>query len=145
MENDRTKTYSIGEFCETAKALLENDVPAFVRFMLCGHHPDHQVVVDPIQDRLDDDHRLKALRDFDSLLGIDKDIRVHSSLTLFPLARKEDTLRTNLHLKHSFQIADVSSLGLKSDTFLGLNIFLEPQHRSHPYHPKPLHCKVGCA
>lgn len=126
MENDRTKTYSIGKFCETAKALLDNDVAAFIRFMLCGHHPDHQVVVDPIQDRLDDDHRLKGLRDFDSLLGVDKDIRVRSSLTLFPLAKKDDTLRTNLHLKHSFQIAGVSSLDLKSDTLSSLNVFLEP-------------------
>lgn len=114
MDIVQTKTYTVAEFCERAKTLLQSeDIVSFVRFVLCGYQQDHQVVIDPIQDRLEPGHKISGLRDFDSLLGIDRDICVHSSLTLFPLAKKEDTLRTNLHLDYSFQIPGVSGLGSK--------------------------------
>jgi len=106
-----TRSYSVAEFCETAQNLLESeDSASFVRFVLCGRYQNHQVVVDPIQNRLDPERKIKGLRDFDSLLGICEDIPVRSPLTLFPLAKKDDTLNTNIHLNYSFVIPGVSSI-----------------------------------
>lgn len=109
MDDLDKKSYSLAQFCETAKTLLESDDPAsFVRFVLCGRYQNHQAVIDAIQNRLDDHHIITGLRDFDSLLGIHRDIVVRTGLTLYPLARKEDTLRTNIHLQYSFIIPGVS-------------------------------------
>lgn len=103
------QSYSLAQFCETAKILLDSDDPAsFVRFVLSGRYQNHQVFVDAFQNVLDEQYQFKGLRDFDSLLGIFEDIAVRTSLTLFPLARKEDTLHTNIHLNYSFNIPGVS-------------------------------------
>lgn len=118
LDNLDNLSYSLAEFCETAKLLLESDDPSsFVRFVLCGRFQNNQVFVDAIQNRLDEEHLIKGLRDFDSLLGIHKDIPVRSSLTLFPLARKEDTLHTNIHLNYSFIIPGVSHMSLNQEKF----------------------------
>lgn len=126
MNNLDNKSYSLAEFCETAKLLLESDDPSsFVQFVLCGRFQNHQVVVDAIQNRLNEEHLIKGLRDFDSLLGIHKDIPVRASLTLFPIARKEDTLHTNIHINYSFVISTVSYMSLNQEKKIqALNIFL---------------------
>lgn len=109
--NFENQSYSLSQFCETAKRLMESDDPAsFVHFVLCGRYQGHQVFVDAFQNTLHEGYKLKGLRDFDSLLGISEDIPVRTSLTLFPLARKEDTLHTNIHLNYSFDISGVSYL-----------------------------------
>lgn len=109
MNNLEHKSYSLAEFCETAKLLLDSgDAASFVQFVLCGRYENHQVVVDAFRNRLNEQHKFRGLRDFDSLLGICEDIPVRAPLTLFPLARKEDTLHTNVHLNYSFVITGVS-------------------------------------
>ena len=118
MDDTESQSYSLTEFCTTAKILLDSgDSASFVKFVLCGRYQNRQVVVDAIQNRLDPEYPIKGLRDFDSLLGIHKDIPVHSSLTLFPLARKEDTLRTNVHLSYSFNFPGVSYMILNQENF----------------------------
>jgi hypothetical protein len=108
MNNLEQRSYSLAEFCEIAKVLQDSDDPvSFVKFVLCGRYQDHQVLVDAFRNRLDEQHTLEGFRDFDSLLGICPDIPVHAPLTLFPLARKEDTLHTNVHLNYSFVIPGV--------------------------------------
>jgi hypothetical protein len=124
MNDVDTQLYSLTRFCQTAKLLLESDDPAsFVRFVLCGRHQNHQVSVDAIQNRLNSRHPISGLRDYDSLLGIQKDIVVGTSLTLFPLAKKEDTLRTNIHLSYSFNFSGVSYTHLSQEKFHGLIVF----------------------
>ena len=114
------ESHSLTQFCQTTKHLLEHDDPtSFVNFVLCSRHQDHQVVIDPIQNRLDEEYGMSVLRDFDSLLGICKDIPIHTSLTLFPLAKKEDTLNTNIHLDYSFNIPGISYIGLIQENFHG--------------------------
>jgi hypothetical protein len=111
-DDSEIDSLSLAEFCQQAKLLLDSDDTAsFTRFVLCGQHEGRQVVVDAIRNRIQyrDHHLLKGLRDYDSLLGIDKDIRVRTSLSLYPVARKEDTLRNNIHLDYSFNFEGVSS------------------------------------
>jgi len=118
LDNLDSKSYSLAQFCRTAKLLLDSDEPAsFVRFVLCGKYLDHQVFVDAFQNTLDEQYKFRGLRDFDSLLGISEDIPVRTSLTLFPLARKEDTLHTNIHLNYSFNIPGVSYMSLNQEIF----------------------------
>lgn len=125
LENLETQSYSLTQFCETAKGLLDSDdSTSFVRFVLCGRYQDHQVFVDAFQNILDEHYKIQGLRDFDSLLGIYKDILVRSPLTLFPLARKEDTLHTNIHLKYSFNIPGVSYICLNQEVFHSSLAFL---------------------
>jgi hypothetical protein len=113
MNNLEPKSYSLAEFCETARLLLDSEDPAsFVRFVLCGRYQNHQVIVDPFQNSLNEQYGFQGLRDYDSLLGICKDIPVRAPLTLFPLARREDTLNTNVHLNYSFIIPGVSYMKL---------------------------------
>jgi hypothetical protein len=118
MNNTESQSYSLTEYCKTAKILLDSgDSASFVEFVLCGKYKNHQVVIDAIQNRLEPGYPIKGLRDFDSLLRIHKDIPVRSSLTLFPLGRKEDTLRTNIHLSYSFNFPGVSYMGLNREKF----------------------------
>ena len=114
----RKPVLSLTEFCTTAKILLDlGDSASFVKFVLCSRYQNRQVVVNAIQNCLDPEYPIKGLRDFDSLLGIHKDIPVLSSLTLFPLARKEDTLRTNVHLSYNFNFPGVSYMILNQENF----------------------------
>jgi hypothetical protein len=118
MNYDDVVNLSLAEFCKTAKGYLDSDdFSSFVRFVLCGQRENRQVVVDPILDRIPYAHPLKGLRDYDSLLGIHSDILVHSSLTLFPLARREDTLKANIHLHYSFNFTGVSNFYFSSSHF----------------------------
>ncbi|KAF8808357.1 hypothetical protein BYT27DRAFT_7097079 [Phlegmacium glaucopus] len=107
MDDLAQQTYTLDDFCTTAKRLHKlDDMAPFVRFVLCGIYQDdfeqHQAIIDPIQNRLHAGYPITGLRDFDSLLGIDKHIRVRSPLTVFPVARMQDTLHTNVHLSYSF-------------------------------------------
>jgi hypothetical protein len=118
LDNLDTKSYSLSEFCVTAKRLLGSDNAAeFVCFVLCGRYQDHQAIIDAYQNVLHESYTFKGLRDYDSLLGINKDIVVRTSLTLYPLARKEDTLKTNIHLDYSFNIPGVSCMTLNQEMF----------------------------
>lgn len=94
---------SVERFCRVAKGLLAADQAAFVRFVLCGIYNDSQVVVDPILSRMSGDEPLSVMRDYDSILGFDKDIKVKNFLMVYPVAKREDTLTTNVHLKHTFE------------------------------------------
>lgn len=133
MDNVEVDNLSLAEFCRTAKEYLDSDdFTSFVRFVLCGKRGNHQVVVDAILNRIPESHPLKAFRDYDSLLGIDANIVVHTSLTLFPLARREDTLKTNIHLHYSFNFPGVSNFISHPAFFFSPRPFL-----AHWYSPYP--------
>ncbi|KAJ3500113.1 hypothetical protein NLJ89_g9934 [Agrocybe chaxingu] len=94
---------SVEQFCTTAKTLLEEDQASFVRFALTGQHEGRQAVIDPIQDRMTPFEPITVHRDYDSLLGIDTDIRCTANLTISFIPKKEDTLTKNIHMTHVFE------------------------------------------
>ncbi|KAH6893875.1 hypothetical protein BKA70DRAFT_1439700 [Coprinopsis sp. MPI-PUGE-AT-0042] len=102
-----TRSYSLSEFCNAASQHYdEDDLVPFINFVLSGIAEDHQVVLDVLRDRVteDDYDDLEVTRDYDSLLGIDSEIRIrHQALTIWPIARHSDTLKSNLHFKYAFE------------------------------------------
>ncbi|KAF8956187.1 hypothetical protein BDZ97DRAFT_1764028 [Flammula alnicola] len=93
---------SVNAFCDRALRLHRADQKAFVNFVLSGIQGGHQAVVDPILNAIGRVEGLVVRRDYDSLLGIDDNVQVKTCLTVYPLAKKEDTLATNVHLKYRF-------------------------------------------
>ena len=112
-DDDNRISMSLLDFCQRSKALLQYDQTDFVRFVLTGQDVDGtQICIDPIRNRLTEGQygRMRCTRDYDSLLGIDKDILVDKALTLFPLAKRDDTLSSNIHIQYDFDTASVSLL-----------------------------------
>jgi hypothetical protein len=107
----RTRAFSLSEFCDHAEALhTTGDISGFVNFVLCGFVDDHQASVDinfnAVQDTDLDD--LEISRDIDSMLGIDKDVRIRRRhLTIWPIPKYKETLKRNLHFKYSFENNEV--------------------------------------
>ena len=102
-EEDTVHSLSVSEFVSYAKQLLQSgDMASFARFVLNGLHEGFQYQVDPIKNALKNSDRIQALRDYDSILGIHRDICVTSELTVYPVSKFEDTLSRNIHIKTSF-------------------------------------------
>jgi len=94
--------YSVDEFVNAASTLLAVK-PEFVRFVLCGQRTDgRSALLDPLRNRLIQTEDLWCTRDYDSILGIDKHIRVRASLTLYVVGKAEDVLRKNIHVTYSW-------------------------------------------
>ena len=105
---DRIVTTDLLGFCERAKCLLNASQADFERFVLTGRHSGTQFAIDPIRNRLPDFADVRVVRDYDSLLGISRQIRVANYLTVYPIARKEDTLSRNIHIEYEFSSPNVS-------------------------------------
>jgi hypothetical protein len=100
---------SIHKFCFVAKALLtEGRHEDFVKMVLNGTYDGNKIVVNAILDAMDDSEHFAGTRDYDSLLGISENICVKAPLTVNPIAKHNDTLRTSVHLKHGFNMTQVS-------------------------------------
>jgi hypothetical protein len=100
---------SITDFCINTKRLLTEGRHAdFVKMALCGLYNGSQIAVDAILDRMDDREQFEGSRDYDSLLGISEHIRIRGPLTVYPIAKHDDTLKTDLHIKHTFHCRQVS-------------------------------------
>lgn len=108
---------SIEDFCHKSRDLYDADPASFVRFALTGRYGNKQAVVDPILNSVPDDERLGVVRDYDSLLGIDKDIKITCALTVFPVSKKEDVLTKNIHIHHSFTSSKASFFKLNFNNF----------------------------
>lgn len=90
-------------FVARAKHLLAAAaMDTFAEFVLTGRYETTQYQVDAIKDALHDNHQIQALRDYDSVLGLHSNVCVNAPLTMYPVSRFEDTLRRNIHIKHSF-------------------------------------------
>jgi hypothetical protein len=77
------KPYSIEEFIHTAATIRDNEgdphrFSTFERFVLTGRYPQqrHQVVLDPIRNRMPNHLQALVTRDYDSLIGISDHIRL---------------------------------------------------------------------
>lgn len=106
-DNLDEQVYTLDAFSITCNELLsdQNRLGDFVRFALTGGYydpdgiDDHQAIIDPIQNTLDDDHIIDVVRDYDSLLGLTHHIAFNSPITVYPAAKYEDTLSKNIHIK----------------------------------------------
>ncbi|RXW21475.1 hypothetical protein EST38_g4370 [Candolleomyces aberdarensis] len=98
--------YTLEEFYRKAHELyLMDRNEEFVHFVLCGTHNGHQASIDVHRDRVTaaEAPTLQISRDYDSILGIDQQICVRNRpITITPVAKYEDTLKKNVHLKYSF-------------------------------------------
>jgi hypothetical protein len=93
---------SLADFYGQAKALYAEDQAAFVKFVLSGFNGDERFYVDALRHTLPEDEPIQVTRDYDSLLAISDHIEVENYITVYPVARKEDTLTANVHLRHNF-------------------------------------------
>jgi hypothetical protein len=103
---------SVSDFCQRAQELRDEDHAKFVKFVLTGKDGQGQAVVDPILDRVKPTERMQLTRDYDSILGMCPDIKVHGSLTVYPLAKRDDTLTRNTHFTYRFHHGGVCNIFL---------------------------------
>ena len=102
--DDNGRSMSLRQFCRRAKDLLQSDISDFVRFVLTGRDADDsQARIDPVFNRVTDEDPLKITRDYDSLLGVSSEIRIENSITVYPVAKSEDTLSRNVHIRYEFE------------------------------------------
>ena len=101
-------SYSIGRFYRKCKSYLEDDPTKFVKFTLCGMDAEGPFVMDPMRERMKASESFIVTRDYDSLLGIHEHIFATSYVTIHTLARNEDSLSANVHLKYEFTSSRVS-------------------------------------
>ncbi|KAG6864738.1 hypothetical protein C0991_007445 [Blastosporella zonata] len=75
-----------------------------VRFVLTGEYEEdgrtYQAFIDPIQNRVEEDHQLSVLRDYDSLLGISEIIMVTDNISVFTVPHPSFALKSGLHFKY---------------------------------------------
>lgn len=99
---------TLQDFCITAKSLLAAGRHGdFVKMVINGIYDDHQVVVDPVVDTVDEYESTDGARDLDSAFGISSQIRVSTQLTVYPVPKHEDTLTRDVHLKYRFVTSQV--------------------------------------
>lgn len=105
-----TVNHTVLSFCKDAKALEAESHANFVRFVLAGEKDDGtRVVVDPILNAVPNNEAFNVQRDYDSVLGIHKDILVDSHLSVSPIGKANETLSTDVHIKYHFESSKVSS------------------------------------
>lgn len=103
-----SQSYTVKEFVRKAKTLEREDGHAFLRFVLTGEADEHQAVLDPIRNTLGRDHDVVATRDYDSVIGITKDIVVKSSISVYPVPNPAEVLTTSIHIKYPMKTGRVS-------------------------------------
>lgn len=99
----QTQTVSLAQFSAIARDFLdEGNQTAFVRFVLTGIWGEDgtQAIVDPIRNTLPHNQPVTVTRDYDSLLALVPDLPLECTIYVYPVARNEDHLRSNIHLTH---------------------------------------------
>jgi len=121
---------SVYSFCDQANDLLEEqDFTSFVHFVLTGRHDNRQVIINSILNRIPSNEDISVMRDYDSLLGINKNIWLISK---------------NVHIYYNFTKATVCchqllAIAMANDSFIGK--FYSPSSLS----PQHMYWKVGGA
>lgn len=95
---------SLEGFTNMCVQLLREDQCAFVKFALTGQYqtPEGimQACVDPLQHRPDPDDvwRVEQHRDYDSLIGISKNLPFRVDLEVFPIPQPRETLKEDIKI-----------------------------------------------
>jgi len=106
-DEDVQSSLSLADFYNRAKDLYKDNQAAFVKFVLSGFDDGERVFVDTLHNCLPVDEPIQVTRDYDSLLAISDRIEVENYITVYPVAKKEDTLTANIHLDHRFTLLGV--------------------------------------
>jgi hypothetical protein len=86
--------------------------------MLTGEFKDeHQAAVDPIRNIVKDDHNIKALRDYDSVVSFTTEIVVNSTISIYPVPNPAEVLSTSVHIHYPITRGDVRGIILTSNKF----------------------------
>jgi hypothetical protein len=97
------KEYTLSQFVRQAKALQSTaaeDPTSWLKFVLTGEVTnDHQVTIDILQNRIDEQVGIEVLRDYDSLLGLVDNILVEGPISIYPLSPPHETLTSSVHLE----------------------------------------------
>lgn len=107
---DRTVNMNLDEFYDVARDLLrdENKQPDFVTLMMTGRLPNNvQVAIQPLGHAVRPNDPFYLSRDIDSAIGISEHIQFDHALTLYPVAKIEDTLVKDIHISHTFETDEV--------------------------------------
>jgi hypothetical protein len=107
------ENYNLSEFIQEFTRLNDtgDTLDTTIRstdFALTGRHPDRrtQAVINPLINRMPIHASPTIRRDYDSLIGFTDDIPIVSPLNVYPVARIEDTLTSNIHIKVPFPVFD---------------------------------------
>ena len=108
------ENYTVSEFIQEYGLLkTQNEHPEehdsiinSIDFVLTGRHPNRrtQAVVNPLTNRLHQGAIPTIRRDYDSLISFTTHIPILTSIYVYPIARLEDTLTSNLHIRVPFPI-----------------------------------------
>lgn len=111
-----TQSYSLAQFVQAARALYDDDPVAFRLFVLTGEAPgmETQAYVDATLNALQIDHPVQMVRDFDSLIGITKNIAVDCMISVYPIPNPSEVLSTSIHLNYPIVSQDVRNLLMSS-------------------------------
>lgn len=136
---------SITEFVVLAKKLAQNEdaIDVFCKFVLTGVYEGQQYQVDPIKHAMGRSDRIKASRDYDSVLGFGKHIYLDCDITLHPVCKLEDTLRRNIRIKRSFTNTYVRMVLRTRIYFIDLTSTGKPRRCTSPSYSKFVYCEVG--
>ena len=88
--------------------LQREEYANFVHFVLTGRYKEKQAIINAILNQMPEDEPFSVTRDYDSVLGIDQNVCIMSALTIYLVAKKEDTLSTNIHINYHFYTTKVS-------------------------------------
>jgi hypothetical protein len=95
---------SLRQFVAIAGVLhaREQDSDAFVRFVLAGRWKGHRIFINSRQDAAAPPKGQYIFRrDFDSAIGVTRDLPFIVPLAVFPVASFRDTLTTDNHIKYN--------------------------------------------
>jgi excinuclease UvrABC helicase subunit UvrB len=77
--------------------------------MLTGElHDEHQAVVDPIRNVLQEDVEVTELRDYDSMIGYTDEIIVSSTISVYPVPNPAEVLSSSVHMNRPVTRGNVS-------------------------------------
>lgn len=98
---DSTPCYEIAEMTADAASMR------FTEYALTGHVHDNprQVAVSLIDNRLNTNIGLKALRDFDSVIGMSNDLPYTSGLQYHIFPKADRSLRNNVHINRKIGVS----------------------------------------
>lgn len=107
--------FSLKEFVEKGESFYnEEDVSDLIRFILCGQYYREpgvliQATINPILNRVrrQQAEALTALRDYDSLIGLCRDLVITRQLHLYPIANPADNLKESIHINYTISVNDV--------------------------------------
>lgn len=109
---------SVKDYVRTAQRYVmdgEGSLHDVLPFILAGrmpateNEPQRRVFVNCTQDALlDDVDEISSRRDYDSIIGISKDLPFTAPLGIYPTPRFEDSLNSNNHCKYKLTLDNVS-------------------------------------